>query len=115
MKTSKKSQGKIGKVGIVLAGVAAASAGAYYFLGTKEGKKTKKQIENAATKVKKEVLSKIKILKEVDAPKYKEAVLGVVKKYQKIAKEHEPEIKKAKKEMLSHWKNIKKHIESRSK
>lgn len=111
---TKEKKSGLGAAGALVATVAAA-AGAYFLYGTKEGKKTQKKIKGWALKAKGEVLEKLEKAKTVSEDTYKAAVSDVMKKYQKLKKEHGTEVEAVSKELHGYWKELKKHLNTESK
>lgn len=107
----KKNYGAIKST--VAVGVAlAAAAGAYFLYGTKEGRKQKKKIQGWAVKAKGEVLEKLEGMKDVNEATYKQVVASVLSKYKKLKKDHSKEIDAVSKELVGHWKNLKKTLKN---
>ncbi len=102
-KVSKKMSG--GKIAAVGAGLAVATAGAYYFLGPK-GKAHQKKAVDLYAKMKKEVASEVKKAKVASAPLYNKAVDIVSKNYAAQYKLHEKDIKDFAKKIKGEWKGV---------
>lgn len=109
-KKAQKSSG-VG-AGVAIVASLAAAAGAYFVYGTKEGKKTKKKVKGWALKAKGEVLERLEKLKDVSEDSYKNTVVTVMKKYDKLKAEHGDEIDMVTKELNSYWNQLKKHLVS---
>src|ERR1035437_5405365 len=101
--TKKEGGNSIGKMVAVGAGVAALGAGAYYLLGPK-AKAHQKKVSALTAKMKKEVESEIKKVKNATASMYHKAVDTISSNYSKQYKEHEGEIKAFTKKLKSEWK-----------
>jgi len=114
MKKNKKSGMSGGKIMAVGAGIAAASAGAYYLLGPK-AKAHQKKAKVLVQKMKKEVEKEIKKVKEVTPPLYHQAVDSISKNYAEQYKLHEKDIKAFAEKMKSEWKKASKIIKKPTK
>lgn len=90
--------------------VAAAIAGAYFLYGTKEGSKQRKNIKGWALKAKGEVLEKIENAKDLTEDSYNKTVSTVMKKYDKLKKDHGDEIAVVTKELTSYWNHLQKQF-----
>lgn len=99
----------------IIGGLVAAAAGAYFVHGNKKAQKKIKQVKGWALKAKGEVLEKIEKIKEVDEQLYSQAIDAVMKKYENIKSVDTSELASVAKELKSHWKNIKKELNSGSK
>lgn len=106
-KQVKKVGVSAGKVVAIGAGVIAAGAGAYYFLGQK-GKANQKKAKVWMTKMEKEALTKIKKVKNITEPIYHNAVDTLAVNYAKQYKEYAPEIKAFAKQLKGKWKGAEK-------
>lgn len=106
-KNTKKGMSGAKKVAIG-AGVVAASvatAGAYYLLGP-NAKAHQKKASSLLAKMKKDVASEIKKVKEVSVPLYHKAVDAVSENYAKQYKVHEKDIKAFAKKLKTEWKKV---------
>lgn len=99
----------------IIGGLVAAAAGAYFVHGNKKAQKKIKQVKGWALKAKGEVLEKIEKIKEVDEQLYTQAIDAVMKKYENVKSVDTSELASVAKELKSHWKNIKKELNSGSK
>ena len=90
--------------------VAAASAGAYFLLSSKDAQKNRKKFKGWVIKAKGEVIDKIEDMKEVNEEKYNKLIDSTVKKYKKLKKAEKKEIDLLQKDLLKHWKNIKREL-----
>jgi hypothetical protein len=99
--------GKIaGSLSLAAAGVAAIAAG-YYFYG-KGGKGHRKEAGNWTKEAKMEILQKIKQMKDVTEAAYQKALNEVLSKY-KLVKNIDPaELQNFGKELKAHWEEISK-------
>lgn len=100
--------GKKVKLGAGL--IAAAAAGAYYLFGTKDGGKKRKELRGWMLKVKGEVMDKMEDMKDVSEEKYNKLIETTVTKYSKSKKVGKKEAEALKKDLLKHWKNIKREL-----
>ena|SRR3989338_9092201 len=105
MKTKKMSIGKKVAVGAGVVAASVATAGAYYLLGPNK-KAHQKKAGALLAKMKKEVESEIKKVKEVSVPLYHKAVDAVSETYAKQYKAHEKDIKAFAKKLKSEWKKV---------
>lgn len=100
----KKSKISVGKIAVIGAGVAAASAGAYYLFGP-EGKQHQKKAKIWMKEMQSEIEKKLKKAKSVTGPLYKSAVDAMAETYSKQYKEHAGEIKAFAKQLKDKWEN----------
>ncbi len=96
------------KAGLGVAAIAAA-AGTYYFFG-KDGKSHRKSAQAWVNNAKRDVLSQVKKLKEVNEKTYNMVAAKVMDKYSKFQKENPETYALLAKEIKSHWPKIKKHL-----
>ena len=89
------------------AGLAVASAGAYYFLGPK-GKAHQKKALALMNKMKKEAMQKVATAKNMTVPVYNRTVDALASTYAKQYKTYEKEIKAFASILKSEWKNVSK-------
>lgn len=94
-----------GKVLAVEAGMAALGAEAYYLLGP-DSKKHQKKAAVLMAKMKREVTSEIKKVKEISTPLYHKAVDVIAENYAVQYKMHEGDIKMIAKKLKDEWKSI---------
>ncbi len=115
---NKKSGMSGGSMVAVGAGVAALGAGAYYLMGPK-GKAHQKKVSALAAKMKKEVTSQAKKMKEISMPVYHKTVDMIAENYAKQYKMHEGDIQAFAKKLKSEWKasakKVTKKVVSKSK
>ena len=104
---SKISTGTKVAVGAGIAAVAAASAGAYYFMGPK-GKTHQKEAALWARKMKKEAEDKINKVKDMTEPMYTQIVDTVASKYSKEYREHSEDVRALASALKKNWRNVKK-------
>ncbi len=103
--TKKKGKALDGKMVAIGAGVAALGAGAYYLLGHNAKAHQKKALA-LMVKIKKEVGSEMKKMKNATEPTYHKAVDAISLNYIKQYKAHEAEIKAFTKKLKSEWKGV---------
>ena len=108
MATQKSNAGKI-VAGVGLTALAAAAAAGYYFAGP-NGKKHKKMVSAWSEKAKKDMLAKIKQMKNVTKETYLEASSEILSKYKDIKNIDPSELVELGKELKSHWNNISKDL-----
>lgn len=109
---AKKSASHAGAiVGGIIGVAAAATAGAYFLYGTKNGKQARKQIKGWTLKAKGEILEKIENLKDVNEDAYHNVVDAVLKRYESLKNVDSKEIVQISKELKDHWKNIQKELQ----
>src|SRR5581483_5839149 len=108
--TTKNTKKVMTGVGITAA-VAAAAAGAYYFYGTADGKKKRKKMEAWAIKARKEVISQIEKLKDVNEDAYHQIVDTVTEKYKKLKDANPAELALMARELKGHWGNIQREFQ----
>ncbi|MFA6524335.1 MAG: hypothetical protein WC264_03110 [Candidatus Paceibacterota bacterium] len=101
--TKKKGGVSMGKKVAIGAGVLALGVGAYYLLGPK-AKEHQKKARVLIVKIKKEVESKIRKVKNATGPMYHKAVDIISSDYIKKYKPHEKEIKALAQKLKSDWK-----------
>lgn len=94
------------RVGLGLAAMAAAAAGAYFFYG-KNGAKNRKQLKSWMVKAQGEVMERLEKLEDVSEDGYHKIVSEVLSKYKKVKNATPAELAKFSKELKSHWKSIK--------
>ncbi|MDO8575226.1 MAG: hypothetical protein Q7R78_00795 [bacterium] len=105
MKTSKKVE----IATVATAATALVGAGLYFFLGSKEAKKHRKDVTTWMKKAEKEVASKVKKLKKetFNEANYKKIVAEVSKKYKGLQKLEESEVKQFATVLGKAWKTLK--------
>jgi hypothetical protein len=110
---AKNSHGGL-KVGLGLAAIAAAAAGAYFFYGP-DGKKHRKNMKAWAVKAKGEIMEKMETLTEVSEKTYNQTVDAVLAKYKKLKHVAPKELAQVQKELKASWKSVKSEIEKAAK
>lgn len=108
MATQKSNAGKI-VAGVGLTALAAAAAAGYYFTGP-NGKKHRKIVNAWSEKAKKEMLAKIKQMKNLSKETYLEASNEIISKYKDIKNIDPKELSELGKELKGHWNNISKDL-----
>ncbi|MFH0890906.1 MAG: hypothetical protein V1856_02660 [Candidatus Liptonbacteria bacterium] len=101
---AKSKVSKIG-IGIGVAAVVAAAAGAYFLYG-KNGAKHRKQLKSWMVKMKAEVMEGLENMKEVTGPVYNRVVDEVAKRYAKVRNVSPKELAALVREMKGHWRSI---------
>lgn len=109
-----KNKNKVA-IGVGVAGTVAAIAGAYYFYGSKEGPKHRKQLKSWMVHMKAEVMDKLNDVKEINGEAYDAIVTSVAEKYKKLKNVDPKEVVDLANRLYSHWKDIKKDIEKTGK
>ncbi|MEK7173669.1 MAG: hypothetical protein AAB710_01145 [Patescibacteria group bacterium] len=105
MATNKKESA----VGLGLAALAAAAAGAYFLYG-KSTPKQKKKIKGWMLRMKGEVMDGLEGLRDVSEESYDKIVDKVSKKYEQAKNIDKSEVDAISKELKGYWKNISKHV-----
>lgn len=100
-------------IGLGMAAVAAAAAGAYFLYG-KDGAKNRKAVKGWMLKMKGEVLSQMEHLKEVNEETYGRIVDTVAKKYQAVKDIDKTELAAMAADLKRHWSNINKAVSKKS-
>lgn len=93
-----------------LAALAAAAAGAYYFYGSKNAAKHRKQMKSWTVKAKAEVMEKMEQMNNLSQGAYEKAVAEVTNKYKHFKNVPPKELQNLSKELKSHWKSIAAHL-----
>jgi len=109
------SKGSKEAIGLGVAAIAAAAAGAYYFYGSKDAKKNRKTVKSWMLHAKAEVMSEIEKMKVVNEGAYKEAVAKVIKKYKAMKGMDRAELAALVATLQGHWKDIRREIEKAGK
>jgi hypothetical protein len=111
MKNKKSmSRGSKEAIGLGVAAIATAAAGAYYLYGSKEGKSHRRAVKSWMLKAKAEVMDEIENMKEVNEDTYKQAIAKVTKKYKDIKGMDRAELAALVATLHGHWKDIKGEI-----
>ncbi len=106
MKSSNKAKSAV-EIVAVGAALAAAAAGAYFFLGPK-GKQNRKHAKAWAVKMKADVVEKLEEARDVSEPVYHQIVDTVADQYAKGKKASQKEVAELAKDLKKHWKNMSK-------
>ncbi|MGE5297625.1 MAG: hypothetical protein ACM3KM_00480 [Acidobacteriaceae bacterium] len=109
-----KSAKKGVEIGLGLAALAAATAGAYYFY-SKSGEKHRKQLKSWMVKAKAEVMEKLEKATDLSKDAYEQIVDDVLKHYKVMKKAAPKEIADLARELKTHWKSIKVEVEKAAK
>lgn len=106
--TDKKQNGNAGlAAGAVVAGIAAAAAG-YYFYMSKDAKKHRKIVADWAGDFKKEVVKDVKALSHVSQETVMEVIDNAVEVYKKTRNIGENELMQAANELKENWDKLQK-------
>jgi hypothetical protein len=97
-------------VGAGLAALAIAGAAGAYFLYGKDGAKNRKQVKSWALKAKAEVLEKLEKARVLSEENYHMIVDAAMAKYAKAKNVAPAEVADLSRELKSHWKRIKTHL-----
>lgn len=103
--------GKVRKTVGVGVGIAALAAAATYFLG-EDGEANREKVRGWALKFKGEVLERMEGLKDINKDSYHKVVDNVAKRYKRVKKASQPEIKKLQKDLKGAWKSIAKELKA---
>lgn len=96
-------------IGMGVATLAAAAAGAYFLYG-KDGAKNRKKIRSWSLKMKADVMDQIEKLKDVTEESYSMVIDQVAEKYSKVKNIDLSELDALKADLKKHWKNIKRDV-----
>src|SRR3989338_8405394 len=97
------------KLGMV-AGLAAAAAGAYYLYYSKNAKKNRAKVAGWMEHAEKEIVAEARKLKKISETSYKTIVRTVAEKYKKLKKLEEAEVEDFVGALQSAWTQIKQDI-----
>lgn len=103
--TKKQSKISVGKKVAIGAGVVAASALAYEFLGPK-GKKNRKAVKSWAVNLEKEMAKKFENAKDKSLPAYHKILTEVKGKYENLKNVDKKELDSVVADLRKHWKNL---------
>jgi hypothetical protein len=104
------SKGSKEVIGLGVAAMAAAAAGAYYLYGSTKGKAHRRAVKSWMFKAKAEVMDEIEKMKEVNEDTYKQAIAKVAKKYKDVKGMDRAELAALVATLHGHWKDIKGEI-----
>jgi phage gp37-like protein len=93
-------------IGAGLLAAGAVAAAGYYFYGSKDAKKHRDAASKWAVDMKKQVVSKAKKLKNIDAQDFAGIVDTVMKTYQGVKSINPTDLKNAAKELKANWKMV---------
>jgi hypothetical protein len=102
-------------MGVGIAALAAATAGAVFLYGTEAGKKKRKEIKGWMLKAKGDVLEKMETMKEWNEASYNTIVDNVASKYRAMKHVDPIQVAALVQDLKSHWKNIKSQVEGNKK
>jgi hypothetical protein len=102
-------------MGVGLAAVAAAIAGAYFLYGGKDAAKNRRKVKSWMFKAKGEILEKIENASDLTKESYEKIVDEVSNKYRALKNIQQNELSGFVDEVKSHWKNIAKELSSSAK
>ncbi|MCE9628507.1 MAG: hypothetical protein K8Q91_00710 [Candidatus Vogelbacteria bacterium] len=105
---------KVAAAGVVGAGVAALSVGAYLMFGP-DAKKNRKIVRGWAVKMKGEIIEKLENAKEVTEPVYQQVVDQVSKKYTALKNVDQAELMATVNDIRKQWGPILKHSSPKKK
>jgi len=105
------STGSKEAIGLGVAAMAAAAAGAYYLYGSTESKAHRRAVKSWMFKAKAEIMDEIENMKEVNESAYKQAVAKVAKKYKDVKGMDRQELAELANRLQGYWKDIKREIE----
>ncbi|MEK7494187.1 MAG: hypothetical protein AAB630_03475 [Patescibacteria group bacterium] len=97
-------------VGAGLAAVAAAVAGTYFLYGSKNAPKHRKQVKAWSLKARGEILEQLEKLSKVDEAAYHKVIKQVASKYKALKRLDAKDVVEFAEELKGHWKDIAKEI-----
>jgi hypothetical protein len=97
-------------VGMGLAAVVAAAAGAYYLYGNEKGAARRRKLKSWMLRMKADVLEQIELLKEVNEEAYQNIIEGISEKYRQLKDADPAEVAALAARMKMHWRDIQKDI-----
>lgn len=116
MTTNTKKNGKRDShgvaIGVGMAALAAAAAGAYYLYGSEKGPQRRKRLKSWTLRMKAEVMEEIEKLKELNQGAYEAVIATISKKYSRFKDIDPAEVAELASRMKTHWKDIQKDIKS---
>lgn len=104
-----------GKIGLGVAAIAAAAAGAYFFYGSKNAVKNRRNLKSWAVKARGEVMENLEKLSDVTEQSYNKVVKDVLAKYKKLKNVAPGELAEMQKELTSSWRSIKTEVQKAAK
>ncbi len=102
-------------IGVGIAALAAAAAGAYYLYGTEKGPQRRRAMKSWMLKMKAEVMDEIENIKDLNEEMYKNAISKIADKYSKLKNIDAAEVMALAMRMKGHWKDISKDINQSTK
>ena len=97
-------------VGVGLATLAAAAAGAYYLYGHEKASQHRRKLKSWTLRMKADVMEQIENLKDINEEAYNNIVNGIAEKYQQLKEVDPGEVAALAARMRMHWKDIQKDI-----
>lgn len=110
----KKEKQIAAEIGLGVAALAAATAGAVFLYG-KDGAKHRKQIKGWAIKMKGDVVEKLEQIKDLNEDTYKNVIDKVADKYRKVKNMDLVQLETEIRGLKSHWKNISSQLAGKKK
>jgi ElaB/YqjD/DUF883 family membrane-anchored ribosome-binding protein len=108
---NKESGGHKIALGVGIATVVAAAAGAYFLYGSTKGPARRKAIKTWAIKMKTEVMEEVEKMQDLSEDVYHSAIDRVSNKYAEMKGMDVKELETTVKQLKGHWKDIKKEAE----
>ncbi|MDO8430550.1 MAG: hypothetical protein Q7S72_00980 [Candidatus Taylorbacteria bacterium] len=112
MNKKNHNEGHTVAIGLGVAAIAAAAAGAYFLYGSTKGPARRKALKTWMVKMKGEVMEEIEKMKDLSEDVYYAAVDKIAEKYHEAKNVDEAELKAVVKRLKGHWKDIKKEAEA---
>lgn len=97
-------------VGLGLAALVAAAAGAYYLYGNDKGTQRRRKLKSWALRMKADVMEQIEELKDVNEEAYHKVVDGIADKYRQLKNVDPADVAELAARMRMHWKDIQRDI-----
>jgi ElaB/YqjD/DUF883 family membrane-anchored ribosome-binding protein len=98
-------------LGVGIASVVAAAAGAYFLYGSTKGPARRKAIKTWTIKMKTDVMDEVEKMQDLSEEVYHSAVEKISKKYAEMKGIDVKELETTVKQLKGHWKDIKKEAE----
>ncbi len=98
-------------LGVGIATVLAATAGAYFLYGSAKGPARRKAIKSWMVKMKAEVMEEMEKMQELSEEVYHAAIDNVSKRYAEMKGIDAKELDSTVKQLKGHWKDVKKEAE----
>jgi hypothetical protein len=99
-------------VGLGLAAIVAAAAGAYYLYGNDKGTQRRRKLKSWALRMKADVMEQIEELRDVNEEAYHKVVDGIADKYRQLKNVDPADVAELAARMRMHWKDIQRDISS---